>query len=427
MPPYHRLPSAKRSVASSGPASSAAMVSAAMVSAALFASALLLPSVGQAQAPASLSPAPALDSRPAAIPAATRAEGAPAWLKAYAQGQWSAAAALLETLPEGSRTAWHWLHLARAKEKRGELVEAFSAYERAQEVAAESPNAPGMKDAQRQAKAESASLGGRIPWAEIRLAESAPLGALVFIDQQWLEPSRLRSPYPVNAGWHTFLLESNGEVLAARRVYFDEGQSRLVPLNGFEALARGGAGIASSGKSPSSPSSPPASPRATALPLATTTAAATGGPSREAAVPAPHHSLVWRPSDSRALDARPTDGLLTSAYVSIGVGAIGTLVGSGFAIAALSAGNSESNDPPVPCWQNTCGSPSSSSTGNDHGRRRMAAIAGTSYAVGLVGLATGGILWLVHRDSREKPGIKVANVTLEPGLEAERATLTGTF
>ena len=32
----------------------------------------------------------------------------------------------------------------------------------------------------------------------------------MFIDEQWLEPSRMRSPYPLNPGWHTFLIESNG-------------------------------------------------------------------------------------------------------------------------------------------------------------------------------------------------------------------------
>jgi hypothetical protein len=52
---------------------------------------------------------------------------------------------------------------------------------------------------------------------------------------QWLDPTRLRLPYPVNPGWHTFLVESNGEVLAARRVYFEEGQNRVVPLSGWHA------------------------------------------------------------------------------------------------------------------------------------------------------------------------------------------------
>jgi hypothetical protein len=402
-------PSAKRSIASP---------------AVVLVSALLLPSVGSAQAPGGPRPEPA----PAATPAATPGQSSPAWLKAYAQGQWSAAIALLESIPESSRTAWHWLHLARAKEKLGELVEAFSAYDRVQEVAAESPGAPGVKDAQRQAKAESAGLGGRIPWAEIRLAEGAPLGALVFIDQQWLEPSRLRSPYPVNAGWHTFLLESNGEVLAARRVYFEEGQSRLVPLTGFEPRAQGGAGSASASRSPRSPatrgpSSPSASPPLTAAPLAASAAA--GGPGPEsAAAPASRHGLVWRPSESRALDAKPTDGLLATAYVSVGVGTVGTLIGSGFAIAALSAANSESNDAAAACLQYDC---SSSTTRADRDRRRMGTIAGASYAIGLVGLATGGILWLVHRESDQKPTLRVANVTLEPQLEANRATLSGTF
>ena len=66
---------------------------------------------------------------------------------------------------------------------------------------------------ERQARAESAALTQRIPWARVSLASDVPLGGLVYVDQQWLEPERLRLPYPVNPGWHTFLVESNGRVL----------------------------------------------------------------------------------------------------------------------------------------------------------------------------------------------------------------------
>jgi hypothetical protein len=314
------------------------------------------------------------------------------------------------------------LHLARANEKRGELVEAFGAYERVQELALESASAPGMKDARLQAKAEAASLGSRIPWAEVRLASNAPLGALVFIDQQWLEPARLRSPYPVNPGWHTFMLESNGEVLAARRAYFEEGQSRLVPLTGFDAGALPAVASAT----------PPytTSRRGSAVASTSTSASASGtgahgtvtGEVARAADVAEPRSLVWHASDSRPLDAKPTDSLLTSAYVTLGVGGLATLIGTGYAIAALRERSSV--DESYPCFPGSC----SSSSAAEESWRQKATIAGASYGIGIIGLATGGILLLVHHEySAPKASIKVANIELEPKLEANGAALSGTF
>ncbi|HWO13791.1 MAG TPA: hypothetical protein VNN80_30015, partial [Polyangiaceae bacterium] len=101
--------------------------------AALLAAALCSPSLARAE--------PAGGSPPQGAEAS--AASGPTWLSEYERGHWSAAIELLEVLPEGSRTAWHWLHLARAREKRGQLVEAFAAYERLRDVANDAPRAPG--------------------------------------------------------------------------------------------------------------------------------------------------------------------------------------------------------------------------------------------------------------------------------------------
>src|SRR5262245_50919079 len=136
-------------------------ITSAVLLGAVMSAAVCVPGAAHAE-PASAAPA-------APKASAREADAQPAWSVAYARGHWSAAVELLEAIPEGSRTGWHWLHLARAREKRGQLVEAFATYERLREVASDTPRAPGMKDIAEQGSAESAAIASRIPWAEVSL------------------------------------------------------------------------------------------------------------------------------------------------------------------------------------------------------------------------------------------------------------------
>jgi hypothetical protein len=293
----------------------------------------------------------------------------PTWARAYAQRQWSAAIELLETIPEASRTVWHWLHLARALEKRTRLVESFAAYERLLDVAAESSSIPGVKDVERQAKAESSQLAHRIPWAEVALGEGLPAGALVFVDQQWLDPARLRSPYPVNPGWHTFLVESNGEVLAARRTFFEEGQSRLVPLSSFTEA--GNAGVNG---------------------IDGTTVEDQPGATRSLR----RRSLTWRP-EGQFVDADRQGQLRTASYMSLGVGALSAGVGTALALNAAGDGDHSGFAPAI-----------------------------ASYAVSFGAFITGGVLWVLQRDAaRGSPS--VGQVQLEPRFHPSGAAVRARF
>ena len=142
--------------------------------------------------------------------------------------------------------------------------------------------------------------------------------------------------------------------------------------------------------------------------------------------PSSKRTLTWRgPGDSVGLDTPTSDGLLTSAYVSLGVGAAAALVGTGFAIAAHQArGTSEAEY--VPCFVSAC---DANTSGRDSAWRRHATAAGASYAVGVLGLVTGGILWLVHREQSSSPTstINIAHIELEPGLRTDGAYLRGRF
>ena len=369
----------------------------AMVSALLLAAAVCTSGRVRADVTSAATPSAATPRADAAQPAL------PAWVNAYARGHWSAAIEMLETIPDGSRTAWQWLHLARAREKRGQLVEAFAAYERLREVANDAPRAPGMKDIAERASEEAAVIAARIPWADVVLGTPLPAGALVFVDQQWLEPARMRSPYPVNPGWHTFLIESNGSVLAARRVHFEEGQDRHVTL---APAANGAAASPVAARAPRGPE-PQSPPRAVP-------------PSASAEPTAP--TLTWHaPEDRVNRDQR--SGLKTAAFVSLGIGGLGTLIGTGLAISALQ-GRERSDPPPVPCFSGS----SCNGTSATEGWQSQASGAALSYTVGLIGLVTGGILWLAHREyTSSQPTLKIAQIEIEPRVKANGAVLHGRF
>lgn len=369
-------------------------------------------------APVAAAPIAAAAAFAAAGDAVGTAPSAP-WAKAFAQGQWTVAVGLLETIPESSRTASHWLHLARALERSAQLVEAFAAYERVHDLAAEA-GAP-LRDVERQAKSESSALASRIPWAEVSLARALPIGALVFVDQQWLEPARLRSPYPVNPGWHTFLVESNGEVLAARRAFFEEGQTRLVPLTALHITEGDDDASVLAANGASALERPSGSSRAESRSLS---------PSRSLTA---SQALSWHPDDRPRPDAdrgvtHDAAGLLRASYVTLGVGALGTLVGTGFLISALNTRSTigdYSN-----CFSRCDADARADAEQANRSWRARTTAATASYAVGLTGLVAGGVLWLLHRDSSARAAtVNIADLSLElaPRFSPHGAMLRGTF
>lgn len=134
-------------------------------------------------------------ARGADTPPISEALGTTSWSRAYAKNEWAIAVALLEAIPEPARTPWQWFHLARAREKLLDLVEAVDAYEHARELAS-SEAGTSARDLRHKLEEESAAVARRIPWAEIEVGADIPRGAYVFVDDDWLPPARLRSPYP---------------------------------------------------------------------------------------------------------------------------------------------------------------------------------------------------------------------------------------
>jgi hypothetical protein len=325
------------------------------------------------------------------------ANGATAWLRAYAEEQWALVIALLESVPEASRTPSQWLHLARAREREHQLVEALALYERLSDQAPSGRGIEGVgQELRHLASREAALISRRIPWAQIVLAGDVPDGAFVFVDEHWLEPGRARSPYPVNPGWHTFLLEVRGQVLAAERLHFEEGQQRPVVLR-FDQLRR----LASSAAAP-----------APAI-------ASMGPPSRRA-------RPNWITPDQSEDDSRSR--LRVASYVSLGVGAVGLGVATAFLVYADDK-RREADQVGQRCGDARC------VDGADgiHARqlvndwRRGTEIASMTAIVGAVGLVGGGILYLLGRDPEPRVVAQVAGVEVEPMLGLGSAGLAGRF
>lgn len=304
---------------------------------------------------------------PAAIHAAeptARSESAAAvtWLGAYNKNEWALTVALIQSIPERSRTPVQWLYLARAKEKLSHLVEAVDAYERARELALSAAPSALAREVRRKADAEAAAVARRIPWADISVSAEVPLGAYVFVDEAWLPPARLRSPYPVNPGWHTFLLEVDGEVLAARRVYFAESQQRPVLLE---------------------PKVETRTPPASVQPWPAKPAVRAPRPTEPAPVP--------YASEDR--------GLRAASYFTLGAGALGVLMGAGFTIRSAKL-RDELDDLEAQCSAGFCDPLDARLTGQQV--RTSIQIANVSFMIGGLSAVTGGVIYYLSTDGEPK-------------------------
>lgn len=182
--------------------------------------------------------APEVFASPPNEPPAHRAPQAPRaapWSEAYQTDRWALVVALLEATSPDSRSPEQWVHLARAQAKLGHLVESLATYEQVRELASSWQSQPDGQRWSQFAETEAATLGHRIPWANLLIPEDLVTRATVVIDNASLEGDRLRVAYPVNPGWHTFFLEVDGRGVAARRVHFSEGEQRTIAMHNASA------------------------------------------------------------------------------------------------------------------------------------------------------------------------------------------------
>jgi hypothetical protein len=116
--------------------------------------------------------------------------------------------------------------------------------------------------------------------------------------------------------------------------------------------------------------------------------------------------------------------------VTLGVGALGTLVGTGFLVSVLNM-RTGVGDYGANCFDSRCEAQAAVDADRAQRRWRAQTTAVTaSYAIGLAGLVTGGVLWLLHRDSSARAAtVNIADLSLElaPRFSPHGAMLRGTF
>lgn len=302
---------------------------------------------------------------------------------AFESGRWQAAIALYETLPLHTRTASQQINLARARTKRGLWLEALDAYEHL--LAPQSPHlAPsGWQEVRTLAELEGAELGQALPWASLNFGSTVPSGSSVFIDGHWVAPGRFKEAYPVNPGWHTFLLEVDGKVQAARRMYFERGQKRDVRLVHFDPVA----------PSLTSPLIPP-------LP---------------SAPPVELDGHPPRPSDPQ----RETSGspfLRTTTYLAIGISTAGWIASAAFAYDASRKRRSADRDGLGLDWDRQA---------YDNYQRSRTRSVNAAY-VGVAGAVSSGLLWWWSRSQQQATETPTA-VSLAGYVGFDSAGLSGRF
>jgi hypothetical protein len=131
-------------------------------------------------------------------------------------------------------------------------------------------------------------------------------------------------------------------------------------------------------------------------------------------------SVVLRASTARGETPSPSPAvskahpLRTGAYVALGVGAAGVAVGTIFGVLALGDRHTLDNA----CPSQTCGPESQSDIDAMHSH---AVISNLGWGVGLAGVGTGVVLWLVSRDEGTH------QAAIHPWIGAGAAGIRGTF
>lgn len=321
---------------------------------------------------------------------------------AYERGQWSTAIALFEAIPLKERAASQQLVLARSRVQLGLWLEALDDYETL--LAPQSPRRalPGGKKQQSLAEAEGAALGRRLPWAKLDFGTSAPAGSSVFVDGHWVSPGRFEAPYPVNPGWHTFLLEVDGQVQAAQRMYFEEQQHRVVRLTH-------------------------PSPKQSDGPASAIFSSNSAAPSQLSGMGALGSQMLGNENNSVTQDGAGQSSWRTVSYLGLGVGAAAIAAGVGFAIDASLAHDRLLKK----CVnvQNDAGCLLRAEDSRLRSRfQRSAEVSSAAFTAGVLSLVSGGVMWYLTRSDDEHTVARQASVlAVQPFVGLQSAGLVGQF
>jgi hypothetical protein len=244
---------------------------------------------------------------------------------------------------------------ARALAKIGKLVEAQERYLRVGRLPVGGGDADVQRKAQVDAAAELELLAPRVPNVLIELQGASPSDVALTIDGVAVASDLVGEPRPVNPGTHT-LVATRGDERSEAAVTLAESERKPVVLH-----FAGGA----------------------AKPVA----------SRPAAAPA-----IGSPTPASATEERAGGPQRTAAWLSIGVGAAGLVVGGVTGVLAIGKGHDLSSNPR--CQNNACGPSQQDKVESYNSMRTISTI---GFIAGGVATATGVVLLLTTRSGPAAP------------------------
>lgn len=288
----------------------------------------------------------------------------------------------------------HLLHMARAADRLGQLVQARELYLKIirESLAPKAPRA--FFEAQRSAQQEVKAIEARLPYLTIKLDGPLAGGTKIRLDDHVLPDVLVGVPFPADPGSHVIrAVSASGESGDAAKVALKEGSREQVLIKLPQA----------SGTSPSVP--PPAQQRtrdSSATVLSTTSQSPT-------------------PNDvGGSSDAKHSSALALGA---LGVGAVGAAVGTVFLVRHGSK-QSDADSAFDGCKQRYC-TPGEIDhlTQLDHEAATAGTLAWVSYGVGAAALATGVYLLLTAPPTRSSANRAAPALLPYIGLAQAGATL----
>ncbi|HVU01279.1 MAG TPA: hypothetical protein VHE30_05990 [Polyangiaceae bacterium] len=280
----------------------------------------------------------------------------------------------------------HVLYMARCEVQLGMLVEAQEAYTRISRERFEADAPPAFARSQADAATELEQLKPRIPMVTLVVQGAGPDGLSITVDGVPFPPALVGLPAPMNPGAHKLKAKAPGFASDLTDATVAEGTPQTVTLV----------------MKPSA--EPPPTPAEEAKPAA----AATGTPAADQG-----------PSPSGG-----PSGLRIGSYAAMGVGALGLIGGTVFAIVAAgdrSKANDLCNGPGGSCPESKRGQIDDA----DSGAKSMGTLSVVAFSVGVVGAGAGVALFLMSGEKHSAESARGPSVTPWVGLGS--AGLNGRF
>lgn len=306
---------------------------------------------------------------------------------AYEKQRWAEALDLFTRAESLVHSPVHLLYKARSLAQLGQLVKAREAYLAVTRDDSNSTS-PAVVKAREDAAKEVAQIEPRLANLTVKVEGPGAAEANVDMDGVKVPIALVGVARPADPGQHTLQATANGAAADPQVVTLKEGGAATVTLV-LKPVA-GGAPVA-----PPPTAEPAASPPMTTAAAADTNSAAQSG----------------------------GNGLRTASYVSFGVGAVGLVMGTVFALKAKSKyndGNALCNGHD-PCELSSADAAQREQLGKDGDSAKTLSIVG--FAVGGVGVAAGATLFILSGKKQSEP----AHAGVHPWIGLGSAGLSGRF